>query len=577
MSGLIPQAFIDELIHQTDIIEFIDSYVPLKKKGTSHVACCPFHHEKTPSFNVVAKKQFYHCFGCGASGNVISFAMSYLNQGFVEAIETLASRAGMSVPKDKAQAEKRQQNLNLYELLDKVSLLYQTQLKQTTKAIDYLKQRGLSGETAKRFQLGFAEDQWHGLEAVFKQDKQQLLQSGMLIQNDSGNIYDRYRNRIMFPIHDRHGRMIGFGGRAIEASQKPKYLNSPETVIFQKNRELYGLHQIITKEQTVSRILVVEGYMDVIMLAEHGIHNAVATLGTTTSSYHIQLLAKHCSELLFCFDGDEAGEKAAWRALENSLPHLDKGLDLRFIFLPDGQDPDSLVRQEGKEAFMKRLEQGLSLQDFFYNSLSTDINIQHAAGKTQLINKAAPFILKMPEGVYKQLIIDELAKKTHVDYHRLQQLMGKDTSFELYPQAAKIVRTPTRTAIALLLQNPKLYKEAQTRIHPERLEQAEHQILKTLIQHISANPEASTASLIELWRNTDYFESMNRLAAWEHQVPEQEQTKEFIDNVLFLEKKYQELKIQALIEKSRNNLLTDEERIALQNMLKERHEPTMSG
>ena len=333
--GLIPQPFIDELLNRTDIVEFIDSYVPLKKRGTSHIACCPFHNEKNPSFNVVAKKQFYHCFGCGASGNVISFAMGYLHQSFPDAIETLATRAGLAVPRDR-HPEKHSHSLNLYQLLDRVSTFYQQTLKSSGQvAIDYLKQRHVSGEVAKLYQLGFAPSGWQTLEAQFRPNKQELIATGMLIQKDDGKTYDRYRQRIMFPIHDRHGKIIGFGGRAIEADQKPKYLNSPETVIFQKNRELYGLHQILQQQNNVKNVLIVEGYMDVIALAQHGIMNAVATLGTATSAYHIQLLSKHTKQLVFCFDGDAAGRQAAWRALDNSLPQLNAGLDASFIFLPE--------------------------------------------------------------------------------------------------------------------------------------------------------------------------------------------------------------------------------------------------
>ena len=346
MFGLISRPFIDELLNRTDIVEFIDSYVPLKKRGTSHTACCPFHSEKTPSFNVVAKKQFYHCFGCGASGNAISFAMNYLHMSFSDAVETLAARIGLQVQRE-GQTEKNQQSLNLYEFLNRVSLFYQKTLKTAGHAaITYLKKRDVSGEVARLYQLGYAPASWQTLELQFKQNKNELIATGMLIPKDDGKAYDRYRQRIMFPIHDRHGRIIGFGGRAIEPAQKPKYLNSPETVIFQKSRELYGLHQILQQQSEITNILIVEGYMDVIALAQHGINNSVATLGTATSSYHIQLLSKYTKQLIFCFDGDAAGRQAAWRALESSLPHLNAGLDASFIFLPEGHDPDSLVRAE---------------------------------------------------------------------------------------------------------------------------------------------------------------------------------------------------------------------------------------
>lgn len=574
MSGLIPQPFIDDLLHRTDLVELIDSYVPLKKRGTSHIACCPFHNEKTPSFNVVAKKQFYHCFGCGASGNAISFLMNYLNQGFIDAVETLATRLGLTVPRD-GQVEKNNTSNDLYKLLSEVSQYYQKKLKHDGQsAIDYLRKRGLSGAIAKLYQLGFASDGWHNLEKSFPRNQRELIATGMLIKNDDGKIYDRYRNRIMFPIHDRHGRIIGFGGRVLDPEQKPKYLNSPETVIFQKSRELYGLHQILSQNKNPEYIILVEGYMDVIALAQHGIMNAVATLGTATSTYHIQLLAKHTKHLIFCFDGDTAGRQAAWRGLESSLPHLNSGLDAGFIFLPDGHDPDSLVREEGKENFLARLKQAIPLHRYFFDSLAKDINLQNPAGKTQLINSAKPFLQKMEEGSFKQLLIDDLARLTHIDNHRLNQLITQQTEVNATEQTASISRSPLRIAIALLLQNPDIYNRITQQISPDLLNKKEHHILLQILHQLELNPQATTATLIEYWRTTQYFEAINRLASWDHQVPEEELIKEFIDTLLFLQKQNKELIIRQLIDKSRKEGLTETERNNLQQMLKERHHQT---
>lgn len=576
MSGLIPQPFIDELLQRTDLVELIDGYVPLKKRGNSHVACCPFHNEKSPSFNVVAKKQFYHCFGCGASGNAISFVMNYLNQGFIEAVETLATRLGLTVPRE-GQTEKNNATRDLYKLLDAVSMYYQKKLKHEGQpAINYLRGRGLSGEIAKLYQLGFANDGWHNLEKAFPRNQQDLITTGMLIKNEEGKIYDRYRNRVMFPIHDRHGRIIGFGGRVLDAEQKPKYLNSPETVIFQKSRELYGLHQVLSQKKSPEYIIIVEGYMDVIALAQHGITNAVATLGTATSTFHIQLLAKHTKALYFCFDGDNAGKQAAWRGLESSLPHVNQGLDASFMFLPDGHDPDSLVRAEGKEQFLNRLKQAIPLHRFFLDTLAKDINLRNPAGKTQLINLTKPFLQKMSEGSYKQLLIDDLARMTHIESHRLNQLLNDQqvASPPTTPQEkakTAIVRTPMRVAVALLLQHPEIYTKSIQQIDPSLLDNQDHEILLKLLQQLAANPQTNTASLIETWREHHYFEFINRLAAWEHQVPEQELVKEFIDIIIFLQKQNQELIIRQLIEKSRQQGLTESERMHLQKMLQERH------
>ncbi len=571
MSGLIPQPFIDDLLQRTDLVELIDSYVPLKKRGTSHIACCPFHNEKSPSFNVVAKKQFYHCFGCGASGNAISFIMNYLNQGFIDAVETLATRLGLSVPRE-GQTEKNNASQDLYKLLSAVSLYYQKKLKHEGQvAVDYLRHRGLSGEIAKLYQLGFANEGWHHLEQAFPKSQRDLIATGMLIKNEEGKIYDRYRNRVMFPIHDRHGRIIGFGGRVLDAHQKPKYLNSPETVIFQKNRELYGLHQILSQQKTPESIIIVEGYMDVIALAQHGILNAVATLGTATSTYHIQLLAKHTKTIIFCFDGDNAGKQAAWRGLESSLPHLNQGLDARFMFLPDGHDPDSLVRTEGKESFLTMLQQATPLHRFFFDSLAKDINLNTPAGKTQLINTAKPFLQKINEGSYKQLLIDDLARLTHIESHRLNQLITDQVKTTSPEKIIRITRTPMRIAIALLLQHPEIYLKSKEQINLQLLDINEQEILLHLLHQLETTPQATTATLIEKWRDHVYFEFINQLAAWDHQVPEQELVKEFIDIILFLQKQNQEVIIRQLIDKSRKEGLTEIERLNLQTMLQERH------
>ncbi|MFA6302816.1 MAG: DNA primase [Legionella sp.] len=570
MSGLIPQPFLDDLLHRTDVVEFIDSYVPLKKRGNSHIACCPFHNEKSPSFNVVAKKQFYHCFGCGASGNAISFAMNYLNLGFIEAVETLATRLGLSVPREGNQ-DKYNAATDLYKLLSTVSEYYQKQLKTNGQtAIDYLRGRGVSGEIAKAYHLGFAPDGWHTLEQNFPRKQHELITTGMLIKNDDGKIYDRYRNRLMFPIHDRNGRIIGFGGRVLDANQKPKYLNSPETELFHKNRELYGLHQILSQNKTTDSIIVVEGYMDVIALAQNGIPNAVATLGTATSTFHIQLLAKHSKHLIFCFDGDNAGKQAAWRALESSLAHVHTGLDASFIFLPENEDPDSLVRKEGKDQFLSRLQQAIPLNRFLFDTLTKDLNLTNPAGKTQLINSAKPFLQKMIEGPYKQLLIDDLARLTRIDNDRLNKLVDDKAQVQLKAQNT-ITRSPIRIAISLLLQNPEIYAASAASIDPNLLSEQEHDILIQLLCQLALNPQANTASLVESWRTSSYFDTINQLASWDHQVPEQELIKEFIDIVLFLQKQNRELIIRNYIDKSRTQGLTETEKINLQNLVKERH------
>jgi len=572
MIGLIPRPFIDELLNRTDIVEFIDSYVPLKKRGNSHIACCPFHNEKTPSFNVIAKKQFYHCFGCNTSGNAISFAMNYLHMSFSDAVETLASRLGMQVPRE-GKSEKSDQSLSLYQFLNRVSQFYQQTLRTTGQvAITYLKQRGVTGEVAHLYQLGYAPPGWHTLEPHFKQNKQELIATGMLIAKDDGKNYDRYRQRIMFPIHDRHGRIIGFGGRAIEAEQKPKYLNSPETAIFQKSRELYGLHQALQHKPAITSIIVVEGYMDVIALAQHGIPNAVATLGTATSSYHIQLLSKYTKQIIFCFDGDTAGRQAAWRALESSLAHLNSGLDASFIFLPEGHDPDSLVRKEGRPQFLERLKNAMPLNTFFIETLTHEKDNSTLAGKSQLVNAAKPYLLKMSDGPYKQLMLDELARLTRIEPHRIDQLMKEHSTPNVQNENKHITRSPVRVAIALLLQHPELYAECESLVPPDMLDAQKQRVLKTLMQQVREHPAITTAQLVEAWRDTPLFEAISKLAAWEHQVPDNALKNELIDIVYFLAKQNREKLVQHLIKKAHEKGLTEDERHSLQKMLQRRHQ-----
>ena len=394
----------------------------------------------------------------------------------------------------------------------------------------------------------------------------------MLIVNDEGKTYDRYRHRIQFPIHDRHGRIIGFGGRSIDADQKPKYLNSPETIIFQKGRELYGLHHVLKQSEPITSIIIVEGYIDVISLAQHGVPNAVATLGTATSPYHIQLLSKYTKRLIFCFDGDAAGRQAAWRALESSLAYLDAGLDAHFIFLPEGHDPDSLIREEGRELFLNRLTNASPLSQFFIETLSQGIDTSELAGKSQLVTAAKPYLIKMADGPYKELIIEELARLTHIENHRIHQLTTEKINPTQPPKSNKrTIRSPMRIAVALLLQHPEIYPDCTSECSPEMLDAPKHRFLQKLMQQIGAQPSITTAQLIESWRESSQFNALNKLAAWDHQVPEAALAKEFTDIVLFLAKENNETLIKELIEKAHHQGLTPIERQNLQEKLKQRH------
>jgi DNA primase len=578
MGGLIPQPFIDEVLTKTDIVTLIDSYVPLKKQGTSHAACCPFHDEKTPSFNVIPKKQFYHCFGCGASGNVISFVMNHLHQDFPEAIETLAARVGLEVPHDGKTTQNHKTSLPLYELLDNVARFYQQQLTKPSghAATNYLEAREVTGDVLTRYHIGYAPPGWHTLETAFKAHRDGLITTGMLVQKDDNSTYDRYRDRVIFPIHDRHGRLIGFGGRVIDSDQKPKYLNSPETVIFQKNRELYGLHQVLEAHtSSLEHILVVEGYMDVIALAQHGISNAVATLGTATSTYHIQLLSKHTDTIIFCFDGDEAGKKAALRALDNTLPALDGTLNAQFIFLAEGDDPDSLVRREGKSAFTQCLKHATPLHQYLIQILTHDLDMTHLVGRSKLLKAITPYWKKIPEGPYKHLLTDELAHLAHLDMHRVEGILNGKPAEHIQPKnPSNMKRTPVRLATALLLQYPELYTQTHKQLPPlEQLNEPGQQVLCQLIERLKDVPTSSTASLIETFRHTSMFDALNKLAAWDSHIPEETLAAEFTETVHFLTKQNATREVEHLIEKARGQSLSSSEQQKLQSLLQSRHRP----
>ncbi|MEF1257690.1 DNA primase, partial [Vibrio harveyi] len=430
MAGHIPRSFIDDLLARLDIVDIIDARVKLKKKGKNYGACCPFHNEKTPSFSVSQEKQFYHCFGCGVHGNAIDFIMEFERLDFVEAIEELASYLGLDVPREQrigggqfnsgpqaSSSEKR----SLYDIMGSIAQFYRNQLKQPTSkvAIEYLKDRGLSGEIVQKFGIGYVADEWDLVRKNFGQNKDNqdmLVTGGMLIENDKGNRYDRFRGRIMFPIRDRRGRVIGFGGRVL-GDGTPKYLNSPETPIFHKGKELYGLYEVLQAYREPPRILVVEGYMDVVALAQYGVDYSVASLGTSTTGDHIQMLFRQTNTVVCCYDGDRAGKEAAWRALENALQYLKTGNTLKFLFLPDGEDPDSYVRKYGKQAFEQQIEQATPLSSYLFDNLIElhQINLGNNEGKSALRAYASALIDKIPDPYFQELLEKLLDERTGFD------------------------------------------------------------------------------------------------------------------------------------------------------------------
>ena len=428
----IPQRFIDDLLDRVDIVEVIDRRVKLRKTGKNFSACCPFHDEKTPSFSVNPDKQFFYCFGCGAGGNALGFLMDYGRLEFPQAVESLAQTAGLEVPKEESrpgEASRQDTQRPLFEQLEQATRFYEHSLRKhpdAKRAVKYLKSRGLSGEIAKLFRVGFAPPGWDNLIAAAgnSEEKQQLLMTtGMLVKNDKGRVYDRFRDRIIFPIVDARGRVIAFGGRVL-GDDKPKYLNSPETPVFHKSRELYGLYQARKANRSLERIVVVEGYMDVIALAQHGINYAVATLGTATSEAHLDRLFRHVPEVIFCFDGDEAGRKAAFRGLEAALPVMQDGRQVRFLFLPEGEDPDSLVRAKGQGHLEHLFTQASPLEVFLFDQLEQGIDVTTLDGRARFSKVAAPYLQQLPEGVFKTLMYQALAERTGIDVDSLKRLQA---------------------------------------------------------------------------------------------------------------------------------------------------------
>ena len=515
MAGRIPQSFLDELLSRVDIVEIIDRYVPLKKAGANHKACCPFHGEKTPSFTVSQSKQFYHCFGCGVSGTAISFLMEFDHMHFVDAVEYLADSVGLEVPRDAINKITPSQQ-GLFDVLQSCTDLYQQELRKHQPAIDYLKRRNISGETALEFQLGYAPAQWHALNEAILNGEPDLITAGMLIRNDAGKTHDRFRNRVMFPIRDRRGRVIGFGGRVIDNAE-PKYLNSPETPLFQKGRELYGLFELRKHKKAISdRIIVVEGYMDVIALSEAGVKNAVATLGTATSPEQVATLFRETDEIVFCFDGDNAGKKAAWRALNSALPSLKSGRDARFLFLPDGEDPDTVVNAKGRNFFQDIINNSaIEASAFMFQSLERQAHkgsdSTGTGHKARLAELAKPLIEKIPAGVYRDLLGAQLAEKVGL------AVIPPSSSPAPQPripaaQVNAMKPSPVRRAISALLAQPSVVLE----IDPEEIDFSEKipgsELLMHVIAVVESKPDISTSAILEHFRERPEWNSLNKLA-----------------------------------------------------------------
>lgn len=567
MAGQIPRPFIDDLLARTDIVELIDQRVPLKKAGKNYAACCPFHSEKSPSFTVSADKQFYHCFGCGAHGNAISFMMAFEQLEFVEAIEELAKMHHLEVPREGGQKPYLQASADDYSQMEKAAKIYQQQLEQNENAQAYVAKRGLAEQTIRKYGIGYAPDSWDLLLkqlATTRQGRDQLFELKLTNRNENGREYDFFRDRLMFPIRDKRGRVIGFGGRVL-GDGTPKYLNSPETRLFHKGRELYGLYEARQQQERLAMLLVVEGYMDVVALSQFGIEFAVACLGTATTGDHMQTMFRYTPTVVCCYDGDRAGRDAAWRALQSALPYLKDGVELKFVFLPDGEDPDTLVRKEGKEAFVTRLQQALPLSNYLFEHLLADIDVNSDAGKSALWNRANELILQIPSEFYRETLLDRLAN-----------LVGRPRTNQSQPKAAKTNPavstatkiTPMRRAIALLLQHPAL-----ATVMPQAPELAQAnlpgiEILLTLQHKLLQQPGLTTAQLLEHWRGAVEYNILSKLALWEHQVAEEQLTADFLDTFRALEDQYLQQRLEALQRKDQLTKLSLAERQEYAMLLK---------
>ena len=591
MSGLIPQHFIDDLIARADITEVLGKRIQLKKAGREFKANCPFHDEKTPSFTVSPAKGFYHCFGCGAHGTALSFLMEYDHMSFVEAVESLAGSMGMEVPRDESQRPAHRYD-ELFELLTKVERYYQANLSNNDAAEAYLQARGIDGATAKRFGIGYASSGWSAVLDKFGKSKElieRLLAVGLVIRKDNAGHYDRFRDRIIFPIRDARGRCIGFGGRVI-GDQEPKYLNSPETVLFHKGRELYGLYEARQAIRNIEMLVVVEGYMDVVGLARHGIEFAVATLGTATSDDHLTRLFRLTEAVTFCFDGDSAGRAAAWRALETTLPQIREGRQIRFVFLPEGQDPDSFVRDNSAKAFEGALAAGVPLSDFLVQELALKVDMDSVDGRARLAELAKPLVQRIPQGVYRELLTERLAETVGLSAAKLDTLFSKDRETGRGHRSARGIAgirsvrsslqsgvgkpSVVRRAITLLLNNP----QAGLELDAEKLAGVTKpgtDLLRELIETVQAEPNITTAGILERWRNQEEGRHLGKLAAVE--VPDDEDfdaSAELEESLAQLAAYRQRERMDNLVKKEGLISLSDAERAELRE---HRRGPEMSG
>ncbi len=504
--GMIPQDFIQTLLSRVDIVDVIGRHVTLKKAGANFQACCPFHQEKSPSFTVSPTKQFYHCFGCGAHGTAIGFLMEYVGVGYVDAIQTLASQMGISVPQTAlklgADVVPFRQSANMLDIMQRATLFYRQQLKLSGRAITYLKARGLTGEIAAHFGLGYSPDGWQNLAQVFDYDDEVLTQAGLVVASDAGKRYDRFRDRIMFPIWSQKGEVIGFGGRVLDSGE-PKYLNSPETPLFQKGNELYGLFQARRAIRDADRVLVVEGYMDVLALVQHGVDYVVATLGTATTAAHVQKLLRHTDELVYCFDGDAAGRRAAWRALEQSLPVLTDVSRVLFLFLPQGHDPDSYVRERGAAGFVSWMaDAAVPLSAYLFQQVTAEVDLALAEGRSAFLKRAQPLVMQVTAPALALMLRRRAAELAQVDMNELARLWQITETRTPYSALARASRpapvSVVRKLLRIVLFRPQLAGQLPVEWLAGRDEDSS--AMREVLEILLVSPNLDTAALMEYAR-----------------------------------------------------------------------------
>ncbi|WP_299345104.1 DNA primase [uncultured Pseudoxanthomonas sp.] len=572
----IPDAFIDELLARTDIVEVVGARVPLKRQGKEYSACCPFHDERSPSFTVSPTKQFYHCFGCGAHGTALSFLMNYDRLEFLDAVEELARRNGMEVPRETQQRNENNDTRDLFNALEAAARFFQRNLEGSDKARSYLDGRGVDAAIRTQFMIGYAPDGYSALKDALGTDERRMKlldRAGLFSKNDRGHVYDKFRDRVMFPIHDRRGRVIAFGGRVLQKDDGPKYLNSPETALFHKGRELYGLWQVKQANQKIARLVVVEGYMDVVSLFQFGVKEAVATLGTATTPEHAELLFRNAPDVYFCFDGDAAGQRAAWRALESVLPRMKDGRQAFFLFLPDGEDPDTIVRQEGAVGFDARLQQATPLSQFFFDELAKDIKLSTLDGKARLAERARPLLAQIPDGAFGDLMRQRLTEITGVGAGSAGTPVASSppTSRRAVPtQAGHTKPSLVRSIIVRLLHKPALALSIESTHGFSALRLAGMELLLELIDLVHARPDITTGVLLEHFAERDEAAALQKLAMQDLPGDEDSWRQELLDAAVQLEKQMLQQRLEELQAKQRSQGLDETDKYELRTLLQAR-------